>query len=80
MESLLEDKLESIYNNDLIFNVNYVGKDKEKIYNIYVLLNIGAKYDFEFTYKFDDYFTLDYNIDRLRNIIDVKLIKLFHRY
>lgn len=80
MESLIEEKLEQIYPNDCIFNVNYVGADKEKIYNIYVILNVGPRYDFEFRYKFDDYFTLDYNIDRLRKIIDLKILKLFTRY
>lgn len=80
MESLIEEKLEQIYTNDCIFNVNYVGADKEKIYNIYVILNVGPRYDFEFRYKFDDYFTLDYNIDRLRKIIDLKILKLFTRY
>lgn len=80
MEQLLEDKLEQIYNNDVIFNVNYVGEDKEKVYNIYVILNVGAKYDFEFKYKIDDYFTLDYNLQRIRKIIDVNIIKLFYRF
>lgn len=80
MESLIEDKLETIYTNDCIFNVNYVGADKEKIYNIYVILNVGPKYDFEFKYKFDDYFTFDYNMQRIRKIIDVNILKLFYRF
>lgn len=80
MEGLIEEKLKSIYTNDLIFNVDYVGEDKEKVYNIYVLLNIGPRYDFEFKYKIDDYFTFDYNIARIRKIIDVNILKLFCRY
>ena len=80
MEGLIEEKLETIYTNDCIFNVNYVGEDKEKIYDIYVCLNVGAKYDFEFKYKIDDYFTLDYNIQRIRKIIDVNILKLFCRF
>lgn len=80
MEELLEEKLEQIYTNDVIFNINYVGEDKEKVYNIYVLLNIGPRYDFEFKYKIDDYFTFDYNIARIRKIIDVNILKLFCRY
>ena len=80
MEELLEEKLERIYTNDLIFNINYVGEDKEKIYDIYVCLNVGPKYDFEFKYKIDDYFTLDYNIQRIRKIIDVNILKLFCRF
>ena len=80
MEGLIEEKLESIYTNDLIFNVDYVGEDKEKVYNIYVLLNIGPRYDFEFKYKIDDYFTFDYNIARIRKIIDINILKLFCRY
>jgi hypothetical protein len=78
MENLIEDKLETIYNNDCIFNVNYEGHDK--IYNIYVILNVGPKYDFEFKYKIDDMFTFDYNISRIRHIIDVNILKLFLRY
>lgn len=80
MEDLLEEKLESIYTNDVIFSVSYVGEYKEKVYNIYVLLNVGPRYDFEFRYKFDDYFTFDYNIQRLRKIIDLKILKLFSRF
>ena len=80
MENLLEEKLEQLYTNDVIFNINYVGENKEKIYNIYVILNVGPRYDFEFQYKFDDYFTLDYNIQRLRKIIDLKILKLFSRF
>lgn len=78
MENLIEDKLETIYNNDCIFNVNYEGHDK--IYKIYVILNVGPKYDFEFKYKIDDMFTFDYNISRIRHIIDVNILKLFMRY
>lgn len=80
MEGLIEEKLETIYTNDCIFSVNYVGEDKEKVYDIYVLLNVGPKYDFEFKYKIDDMFTFDYNISRIRHIIDVNILKLFLRY
>ena len=80
MESLIEEKLEQIYTNDVIINVDYIGEDKEKAYKFYIILNVGPKYDFEFKYKFDDFFTLDYNIQRIRRIIDVNIIKLFCRF
>lgn len=80
MESLIEDKLETIYTSDLIFNVEYVGKGTEKVYKIFVMMRIGHQYDFEFKYKFDDYFTLDWNIQRIRKIIDVNLLKTFVKF
>ena len=80
MESLIEEKLEQIYTSDVIINVDYIGDDKEKAYKFYILLNLRPKYDFEFKYKFDDFFTLDYNIQRIRRIIDVNIIKLFCRF
>lgn len=79
MESLIEDKLEQIYTTDLIFNVDYI-EGSEKIYKIYVMMRIGHQYDFEFKYKFDDFFTLDYNIQRIRRIIDVNLLKCFCKF
>ena len=80
MEDLIEEKLEQVFTNDVIVNVNYVGEGKEKVYKIYCCLNVGPKYDFEFKYKLDDFFTLDYNLDRIKKIIDVNIIKLFRRY
>lgn len=72
----LEEELNKYYSDDLIINVN---QTDAFTYNIYVCLLIGACKDFEFNYIIDRHNTESYNIYRLEQIINQKILELFRR-
>lgn len=75
MEIKIEEKLKQIYKN-LEIKVEY--KDLRE-YNIYITIEKdGIRYESKIIYKYDNYYTLDGNIEYIRDMINNEIILPFY--